>query len=180
MGFSGVLTGNVMTTLISTSRRQLQDNLTDNPGWCSSLVHFCSSLQIYMPRNCTPIMIISVHSPGLALLRKLIRISVILIYWYVWLSDLRKVSCDFYKQATVLLSTSVSVLAINSIDNVGVDGFRSAVQITIYISIILSVGSISVGLALFQQYRASGADTPLRAVGPKSCFWSLSYWPLHR
>ena len=180
MGFSGVLTGNVMTTLISTSRRQLQDNLTDNPGWCSSSVHFCSSPQIYMPRNCTPIMTILVHNPGLALLRKSIRIFVIPICWYVWFSDLWKALCDFYKQATVLLSTSVSVLTINSIDNVGVNGFRSAVQITIYISIILSVGSISVGLALFQQYRASGADTPLRAVGSKSCLWFLFYWPLHR
>ncbi|KAI6044852.1 hypothetical protein EDC04DRAFT_268866 [Pisolithus marmoratus] len=49
--------------------------------------------------------------------------------------------------ATVLLSTS-----------------RSAVQIIIYTSIICSVGSIIVGLLIMQQYRAKGADTPLRAV----------------
>jgi len=75
---------------------------------------------------------------------------------------------SFHRQATVLLSTSVSVLAISSIDNAGIGGTRSSVQIATYTSIILSVGSIAAGLALFQQYRAKGADTPLRAVGLKS------------
>lgn len=84
-----------------------------------------------------------------------------------WSSFVQKVDRslrDSNLLATVLLSTSVSVLAINSIDNAGVGGRRSSVQIAIYTSIILSVGSIAAGLALFQQYRAKGADTPLRAV----------------
>ncbi|KAI6044850.1 hypothetical protein EDC04DRAFT_2889520 [Pisolithus marmoratus] len=66
--------------------------------------------------------------------------------------------------ATVLLSTSVSVLQIGSVDAATGPGKRSAVQIIIYTSIICSVGSIIVGLLIMQQYRAKGADTPLRAV----------------
>ncbi|KAI6095557.1 hypothetical protein EDD16DRAFT_1677592 [Pisolithus croceorrhizus] len=66
--------------------------------------------------------------------------------------------------ATVLLSTSVSVLQIGSIDAATAPGKRSAIQIIIYTSIICSVGSIVIGLLIMQQYRAKGADTPLRAV----------------
>ncbi|KAG6334805.1 hypothetical protein ID866_4277, partial [Astraeus odoratus] len=66
--------------------------------------------------------------------------------------------------ATVLLSTSVSVLTIGSVDDSTANGTRSTVQIIIYASIIYSVGSIAVGLAIFQQYRAKGIDAPLRAV----------------
>ncbi|KIJ64598.1 hypothetical protein HYDPIDRAFT_111969 [Hydnomerulius pinastri MD-312] len=66
--------------------------------------------------------------------------------------------------ATVLLSTNVGLLAIGSIDEASIDGSRSAVQIVTYVSIICSVGSIIIGLAIFKQYRAKGADTPLRAV----------------
>ncbi|KAL4081115.1 hypothetical protein J3A83DRAFT_4409219 [Scleroderma citrinum] len=77
--------------------------------------------------------------------------------------------------ATVLLSTSTSVLAINSVDNSTNGGSRSAVQIAIYTSIILSVGSIAVGLAIFQQYRAKGVDTPLRAVAVLRCIFDETY-----
>ncbi|KAH7885495.1 hypothetical protein F5I97DRAFT_2033940 [Phlebopus sp. FC_14] len=84
-----------------------------------------------------------------------------------WSSFVHKVDMsirDSNLLATVLLSTSVSVLAISSVDEAGRDGSRSAIQIVIYLSIICSVGSIIIGLAIFKQYRAKGADTPLRAV----------------
>ncbi|KAG2147399.1 uncharacterized protein EDB93DRAFT_1147000 [Suillus bovinus] len=66
--------------------------------------------------------------------------------------------------ATVLLSTSIGFLAIGSVDSRGADGSRSAVQIVIYCSVICSIGSIIIGLIIFKQYRAKGADTPLRAI----------------
>lgn len=84
--------------------------------------------------------------------------------WSLFVQKVDRSLRDSNLLATVLLSTSVSVLAISSIDNAGIGGTRSSVQIAIYTSIILSVGSIAAGLALFQQYRAKGADTPLRAV----------------
>ncbi|KAF9240272.1 hypothetical protein BU15DRAFT_74189 [Melanogaster broomeanus] len=62
-----------------------------------------------------------------------------------WSKFVRKVDIsirDSNLLATVLLSTNIVT----------------------YVSIICSVGSIIIGLAIFKQYRAKGADTPLRAV----------------
>ncbi|KAH7885504.1 hypothetical protein F5I97DRAFT_1928878 [Phlebopus sp. FC_14] len=84
-----------------------------------------------------------------------------------WSKFVRKVDMNIRDSnllATVLLSTSVGFLQIGSIDQATQDGSRSAVQIVVYVSIVCSVGSIIIGLAIFKQYRAKGADTPLRAV----------------
>ncbi|KAF9222998.1 hypothetical protein BS17DRAFT_164929 [Gyrodon lividus] len=84
-----------------------------------------------------------------------------------WSRFVRKVDMsirDSNLLATVLLSTNVGLLAIGSVDDSGTRASRSAVQIVTYISIICSAGSIIIGLAIFKQYRAKGADTPLRAV----------------
>ncbi|KAI6139307.1 hypothetical protein BKA82DRAFT_4223781 [Pisolithus tinctorius] len=84
-----------------------------------------------------------------------------------WSRFVRKVDVsirDSNLLATVLLSTSVGFLQIGSIDAATGPGKRSAVQIIVYTSIICSIGSIIVGLLMTQQYRAKGADTPLRAV----------------
>ncbi|KAI9568554.1 hypothetical protein HD554DRAFT_734973 [Boletus coccyginus] len=65
--------------------------------------------------------------------------------------------------ATVLLSTNMGFLA--WADHNGSDIHSpTAAQIVAYNSIICSAGSIIIGLAIFKQYRAKGADTPLRAV----------------
>ncbi|KAF8548336.1 hypothetical protein OG21DRAFT_1489468 [Imleria badia] len=66
--------------------------------------------------------------------------------------------------ATVLLSTNVGFLAWSDGGRTGKINAPTAAQIVAYISIICSVGSIIIGLAIFKQYRAKGADTPLRAV----------------
>ncbi|KAG1791837.1 uncharacterized protein HD556DRAFT_1382955 [Suillus plorans] len=66
--------------------------------------------------------------------------------------------------ATVLLSTSIGFLAIGTVDSSGADGSRSGAQIVIYCSVICSIGSIIIGLIIFKQYRAKGADTPLKAI----------------
>jgi len=55
----------------------------------------------------------------------------------------------------VLLSTSVPFLSFS---------VNAAVTILTYCSLIMSAGSIIVGLAIFKQYRAKGADVPLKAV----------------
>ncbi|KAI5991161.1 hypothetical protein EDD15DRAFT_1118414 [Pisolithus albus] len=84
-----------------------------------------------------------------------------------WFSFVHKVHMsirDSNLLATVLLSSSVAALPIGGIDAATGSGERSAVQIIISTSIICSVGSIAVGLLMMQQYRAKGADTPLRAV----------------
>ncbi|KAF8125727.1 hypothetical protein EV363DRAFT_1225426 [Boletus edulis] len=66
--------------------------------------------------------------------------------------------------ATVLLNTNVGLLAWSDGGKKGGMNSPTAAQIVSYISIICSVGSIIIGLAIFKQYRAKGADTPLRAV----------------
>ncbi|KAF8843404.1 hypothetical protein BDN67DRAFT_964510 [Paxillus ammoniavirescens] len=84
-----------------------------------------------------------------------------------WARFVRKVDMsirDSNLLATVLLSANIGVLAIGSVDDSTTHGSRSAVQIITYVSIICSAGSIIIGLAIFKQYRAKGADTPLRAV----------------
>ncbi|KAH7923343.1 hypothetical protein BV22DRAFT_590646 [Leucogyrophana mollusca] len=70
--------------------------------------------------------------------------------------------------ATVLLGTNIGFLSIQSVDDGTVPGSRSPVQIIIYCSTIGSLGSIIVGLVIFKQYRAQGADSLLTAVS--DCF----------
>ncbi|KIK72851.1 hypothetical protein PAXRUDRAFT_625904 [Paxillus rubicundulus Ve08.2h10] len=84
-----------------------------------------------------------------------------------WAKFVRKVDMsirDSNLLATVLLSANIGVLGIGSVDESTKNGSRSSVQIITYVSTIGSVGSIILGLAIFKQYRAKGADTPLRAV----------------
>lgn len=66
----------------------------------------------------------------------------------------------------MLLGTNVGLLAWSENGKTGGINSPTAEQILTYISIICSVGSIITGLAIFKQYRATGVDTPLRAVMP--------------
>ncbi len=61
-------------------------------------------------------------------------------------------------QATVLLNANIAFLAIQSIDESSVDKGRSPTQIASYVSTILSVGSVSLGLLLLQKYRHKNRD----------------------
>ncbi len=56
-------------------------------------------------------------------------------------------------QATVLLNANIAFLAIQSIDDSSVDKGRSPAQVASYVSTIMSVGSIILGLLLLQKYR---------------------------
>ncbi|KAG9315978.1 hypothetical protein JVU11DRAFT_3636 [Chiua virens] len=84
-----------------------------------------------------------------------------------WSSFVRKVDQsirDSNLLATVLLSTNVAFLAYNDQGKGSGVNDPTAAQIVTYISIVFSVGSIIIGLMIFKQYRATGADTPLGAV----------------
>ncbi|SJK99661.1 uncharacterized protein ARMOST_02969 [Armillaria ostoyae] len=73
-----------------------------------------------------------------------------------WSAFIRKLSAewqDFVINATVLLNANIAFLAIQSIDDSSVDKGRSPAQIASYVSTIMSVGSIILGLLLLQKYR---------------------------
>lgn len=73
-----------------------------------------------------------------------------------WIALVRKLSTEwqeFVINATVLLNANVAFLAIQSIDESSIDKGRSPTQIASYVSTILSVGSIILGLLLLQKYR---------------------------
>ena len=67
-----------------------------------------------------------------------------------------------YLQATVLLNANVAFLAIPSVDNG--NGQLTAPQISSYLSIVTSVGSILLGLLLIRQHRVKSKDTADDAV----------------
>ena len=66
------------------------------------------------------------------------------------------------------MTTNVGLLSWADSGRIGGLESPTVSQIVTYISIICSVGSIIIGLIIFKQYRAKGADTPLRAVIPIS------------
>ncbi|KAK0214022.1 hypothetical protein IW262DRAFT_1300797 [Armillaria fumosa] len=76
-----------------------------------------------------------------------------------WSAFIRKLSTEWQDfvinvriNATVLLNANIAFLAIQSIDQSSVDKGCSPAQIASYVSTILSVGSISLGLLLLQKY----------------------------
>ncbi|PBL04175.1 hypothetical protein ARMGADRAFT_979630 [Armillaria gallica] len=73
-----------------------------------------------------------------------------------WSPFIRKLGIEwqeFVINATVLLNANIAFLAIQSIDDSSVDKGRSPAQIASYVSTIMSVGSIILGLLLLQKYR---------------------------
>lgn len=67
-------------------------------------------------------------------------------------------------QATVLLNANVAFLAIQSVDEASSSPSRSAAQITSYLSVITSIGSIILGLLLVRQNRSKAKETSRDAV----------------
>lgn len=170
-------------TIISISRIQGQPLVPINVllSWPSS-DRYSSSLLTCTQRSCTRFMRASPWHAGQTLSTKSIKASVTPTCWYfcvlVALVSVNPDACIFTSQATVLLSTNVGLLAWS--DNGKTGGINSPTpeQIITYISIICSVGSIIIGLAIFKQYRAKGADTPLRAVMPIVIDF-FSHWVYH-
>ncbi|KAF4583408.1 hypothetical protein AB1N83_008525 [Pleurotus pulmonarius] len=66
--------------------------------------------------------------------------------------------------ATVLLNANVALLAIQSVDDGGSDGIRTPVQISSYLSIAMSIGSIILGLLLVRQNRTEGKESAPEAM----------------
>ncbi|EEB99584.1 hypothetical protein MPER_00712 [Moniliophthora perniciosa FA553] len=68
--------------------------------------------------------------------------------------------------ATVILNANVAFLAIQSVDENSVTPARSAAQITSYLSVIASLGSIVIGLLLTRKNKGSklGAVDAVRKV----------------
>ncbi|KAG9221645.1 hypothetical protein CCMSSC00406_0005558 [Pleurotus cornucopiae] len=71
---------------------------------------------------------------------------------------------EFILYATVLLNANVAVLAIQSVDDGGADGARTPVQISSYLSIAMSIGSIILGLLLVRQNRTKGKESAPEAM----------------
>jgi hypothetical protein len=68
-------------------------------------------------------------------------------------------------KATVLLNANVAFLSIQSVDNNGIMvADRSAAQITSYISIVTSVGSVIISLLLVRQNRSKNRQSVEEAV----------------
>ncbi|KAJ3567649.1 hypothetical protein NP233_g6226 [Leucocoprinus birnbaumii] len=61
--------------------------------------------------------------------------------------------CILY--ATVLLTSNVSFLAIQSLDDLGTKGYRAPAQQASYISIMTSIGAMIIGFILIRQYSGS-------------------------
>ncbi|KAG1763635.1 hypothetical protein EDD22DRAFT_886664 [Suillus occidentalis] len=57
-----------------------------------------------------------------------------------------------------------NLLQLEAVDSSSANSSRSGAQIVVYCSVICSIGSIIIGLVIFKQYRAKGADTPARAI----------------
>ncbi|KAK0432250.1 hypothetical protein EV421DRAFT_2024077 [Armillaria borealis] len=73
-----------------------------------------------------------------------------------WSAFIRKLSTEwqeFVINATVLLNANIAFLGIQSIDDSSVDKGRSPAQIASYVSTVVSIGSISLGLLLLQKNR---------------------------
>ncbi|KAK7676771.1 hypothetical protein QCA50_020239 [Cerrena zonata] len=77
--------------------------------------------------------------------------------WAVFIEKLKSEWEEFILYGTVLLNANVAFLAVPGV-NAG-DGTRTPAQVTSYISIVTSVGSILIGLLLVRQYRVRPRDT---------------------
>ncbi|KAL4258997.1 hypothetical protein AB1N83_007696 [Pleurotus pulmonarius] len=71
---------------------------------------------------------------------------------------------EFILYATVLLNANVALLAIQSVDEGGSGDIRTPVQISSYLSIAMSIGSIILGLLLVRQNRTKGKESAPEAM----------------
>ncbi|CAA7270225.1 unnamed protein product [Cyclocybe aegerita] len=84
-----------------------------------------------------------------------------LMHKAVWEESVKKMNDEwqeFILFATVLLNANVAFLAIQSVD-IEQDPYRSAAQISSYLSVTASIGSIILGLLLIRQNRTKNRET---------------------
>ncbi|KAF8155641.1 hypothetical protein B0H34DRAFT_808691 [Crassisporium funariophilum] len=84
-----------------------------------------------------------------------------LMHKSVWEQSMKKMNDEwqeFVLYATVLLNANVAFLAIQSVD-IDHNPYRSPAQISSYLSVIASIGSIILGLLLVRQNRTKNRDT---------------------
>ncbi len=77
-------------------------------------------------------------------------------------------------QSTVLLNVNVAFLAIQSVDDSSAKEGRSPAQISSYISVIASIGSIILGLLLIRKNRWMAKNSPAEAVSCQNRHFSNS------
>lgn len=70
-------------------------------------------------------------------------------------------------QATVVLNANVAFLAIQSVDNSDGVVYRSPQQISSYLSMLTSIGSIFIGLLLVKHYRNQDRASALAVATSK-------------
>ncbi|OCH87222.1 hypothetical protein OBBRIDRAFT_796401 [Obba rivulosa] len=84
--------------------------------------------------------------------------------WKDFIEKLKTEWTDFLLPATVLLTASVGFLAIPSVDSGDPNVPRNAAQITSYLSVIFSMGSIIISLLLTRQHRLKTRDSAQEVV----------------
>ncbi|KAK0192798.1 hypothetical protein F5146DRAFT_1041528 [Armillaria mellea] len=85
------------------------------------------------------------------------------VSWSIFIEKLNTEWQEFILYSTVLLNANVAFLAIQSVDESSDDPGRSPAQITSYISIIASIGSIILGLLLIRKNRSKARDSSQEA-----------------
>ncbi|KAK0203585.1 hypothetical protein DFS33DRAFT_1332598 [Desarmillaria ectypa] len=83
--------------------------------------------------------------------------------WAAFIEKLNSEWQDLIINSAVLLNANVAFLAIQSVDNSSAKKGRSPAQISSYISIIASIGSIILGLLLIRKNRSKAGDSSTEA-----------------
>ncbi|KAK0237922.1 hypothetical protein EDD85DRAFT_832343 [Armillaria nabsnona] len=85
------------------------------------------------------------------------------VSWTIFIEKLNTEWQEFILYSTVLLNANVAFLAIQSVDESSDNPGRSPAQISSYISIIASIGSIILGLLLIRKNRSKARDSSQEA-----------------
>ncbi|KAK0449708.1 uncharacterized protein EV420DRAFT_760800 [Desarmillaria tabescens] len=81
------------------------------------------------------------------------------VSWTIFIEKLNTEWQEFILYSTVLLNANVAFLAIQSVDESSENAGRSPAQISSYVSIIASIGSIILGLLLIRKNRSKARDS---------------------
>ncbi|KAK0452419.1 hypothetical protein EV421DRAFT_1768788 [Armillaria borealis] len=85
------------------------------------------------------------------------------VSWTIFIEKLNTEWQEFILYSTVLLNANVAFIAIQSVDDSSDHPGRSPAQISSYISIIASIGSIILGLLLIRKNRSKARDSSQEA-----------------
>ncbi|KAF4593415.1 hypothetical protein EYR38_009129 [Pleurotus pulmonarius] len=84
--------------------------------------------------------------------------------WRTFIKKLNEEWQDFIINSAVLLAANVSFLAIQSVDNIKDEPYRSPSQIASYLSTLASISSMIIGLLLVRQTRTKGSASAQHAA----------------